>query len=271
MVKPAPGPEAPMQRPRSAHLPIAGAVLTDTGLVRDNNEDAVAFVPPEIAGPGMALALVADGMGGHAAGEIASRIAADTVLRVYREAKTAPPSDRLTESLTAANAAIWQRSGVDPSCEGMGTTCTVLSIENGAAFLGHIGDSRAYLLRDGRLRQLSDDHSLVGELLRAGAITPLEARIRPDRHVILRALGIQSEVEAQVRSDGLPILPGDTFLLCSDGLSDMLADALIARLLGGRSPEAACCALVDAALAAGGRDNVSVAVLAIGSPPTPGL
>ena len=219
-------------------------------------------MPPEAESA--ALALVADGMGGHAAGEVASRIAADTILQMYQVEDASPPPKRLERCLAAANRAIWRRGLADPTCAGMGTTCTVLAIDRDAAFLGHIGDSRAYLLRGGRLTQLSDDHSVVGELVRTGAITAAEARRRPDRNLILRALGADPEAQPQIWSDGLPVRAGDAFILCSDGLSDMVDDAAIAGLVRNRAPEVACRALVDAALARGGRDNVSVAVLAIG-------
>ena len=245
-------------------LAIAGAALTDTGLVRDNNEDVVAYLPPDNAGTGTALALVADGMGGHAAGEVASRIAADMVRQVCRMEAAVPAAQRLGHCFAAANEAIRQRSLADPACTGMGTTCTVLVVEQGSAFLGHIGDSRAYLLRGSRLTQLSEDHSVVGELVRAGAITPDEAFYRPDRHLILRALGIDPVAAPQVWPVGLPIQAGDIFILCSDGLSDMIPDAEIAALAPGRDPKAACRVLMDAALAAGGHDNVSVAVVVIG-------
>lgn len=247
----------------SRSFAVAGAVLTDRGCVRDDNEDVVAFLPPEAEG-GAALALVADGMGGHAAGEVASRIAADTVLQVYQAENASPPPQRLASCLAAANLAVWVRGLADPACAGMGTTCTVLAIERGMAFLGHIGDSRAYLLRGGRLVQLSDDHSVVGELVRTGAITAAEARLRRDRNLILRALGTDPEAQPQIWPDGRPVRIGDIFILCSDGLSDMVDDTAIAGLVRSRAPEAACRALVDAALARGGRDNISVAVLATG-------
>lgn len=252
-----------MTRAPAPQLSILGTVLTHTGLVRAVNEDAVVYLPPE-ALDGGALAVVTDGMGGHPAGDVASRIAAETVLQTYRTERSLPPPQRLARCLAAADAAIWRRGTADPACAGMGTTCTILALEAGAAFLGHIGDSRAYRLRGGRLRQLSDDHSVVGELVRAGAVTPEEARRRPDRHLILRALGIVSEIMPQVWPKGLAIRAGDVFILCSDGLSDMVEDAAIARLVRGRAPEEACRALVEAALAAGGRDNVSVAIVAVG-------
>jgi protein phosphatase len=210
------------------------------------------------------LALVADGMGGHAAGEVASQIAARTVLRLYYKLE-GPPPEILANCLRTANQAIRKRSRTDPDCAGMGTTCTVLAICEGAAYLAHIGDSRAYLLRDGRLRQVSDDHSLVAKLVRDGVLTEEEAAPSPKRNVLLRALGIEASVDPTIWQRGFSLHAGDAFVLCSDGLSDLVDDALIAETVTRLTPFEACYALVDAALAAGGTDNVSVGVFAVGA------
>jgi serine/threonine protein phosphatase PrpC len=260
---------------RQGSLPITGTMATHLGYVREQNEDVVAFeLPPSSNGTGNELlALVADGMGGHAAGEVASRIAADTIFRCYHQRREASPR-LLRACLEKANAAIWERARRDPACAGMGTTCTVLDIREGAAFLGHIGDSRAYLWRAGRLRQLSEDHSLVAELVRAGQLSGPQAAASPDRNVILRALGIEPRCQPTVWDEGLAICPGDVFVLCSDGLSDLVDDTAIAETVARLAPFEACEALIDQALAAGGSDNVSVGVFAIGvsgpsAPPTP--
>jgi serine/threonine protein phosphatase PrpC len=245
-------------------LLVTGAMLTHPGLVRQNNEDVVACVfrdQGKTAGRG-ALALVADGMGGHAAGEVASAIAADTVRRLYYE-RDGLPGAVLTAAFAAANEAIYRRGMVDPACAGMGTTCTALAWRDGAAFLAHIGDSRAYLLRDLRLRQISEDHSLVAQLVRDGVLTREQAAKSPQRHVILRALGTEPVSEPIVWSQGLPLCPGDVFVLCSDGLTDLIDDDAIGDIVGHLAPAEACAALIDAALAAGGIDNVSVGVFAI--------
>jgi serine/threonine protein phosphatase PrpC len=246
-------------------LSVTGTMLTHPGLVRRNNEDVVAYVLPaaaEAASARGALALVADGMGGHAAGEVASAIAADTIRRLYYELDGAP-GDVLATAFAAANEAIYRRSAADPACAGMGTTCTALALRDAAAFLAHIGDSRAYLLRDGRLRQISEDHSLVAQLVRDGALTAEQAARSPQRHVILRALGTEPNAEPAVWRQGLPLRPGDVFVLCSDGLSDLVDDGTIGDIAGRLPPAEACAALIAAALAAGGTDNVSVGVFAI--------
>lgn len=248
-------------------LSVTVAMLTHPGLVRPNNEDVVACLAPPASGGAAGrgvLALVADGMGGHAAGEVAAAIAADTVRRVYCEFQGSP-GVVLKAAFAAANEAIWRRSRTDPACAGMGTTCTALALCEDAAFLAHIGDSRAYLLRAGRLRQISEDHSLVAQLVRDGALTPEQAAKSPQRHVILRALGIEPAAEPVVWPQGLPLCPGDIFVLGSDGLTDLVDDAAIGAIAGRLAPSEASAALVEAALAAGGIDNVSVAVLAVGT------
>jgi protein phosphatase len=255
-------------------MPVTGTMLSHPGCVRERNEDVVAYA---LAGEGCtpagrgSLVLVADGMGGHAAGEVASRIAADTVLRSYYDLD-GPAPEVLAKCLTAANRAIRERAQTDPLCAGMGTTCTVLALRDDTAFLAHIGDSRAYLLSGGELRQISDDQSLVAQLVREGSLTEAEAACSPERNVILQALGIASSPQPTIWRRGRPLRAGDVFVLCSDGLSDLLDDATIGETVGRLPPYEACQALLDAALAAGGTDNVSVGVFVVGGdrPPAGG-
>jgi PPM family protein phosphatase len=244
---------------------INGVMVTHSGYAREMNEDAVAWIVPGNADSDIergTLAVVADGMGGHAAGEVASRIAADTVRRLYYELEGSPP-DVLTACMTAANHAIYERSQSDPACAGMGTTCTVLAIRGGAAFLAHIGDSRAYLLRDGKLAQISEDHSLVAQLVRDGVITAEEAARSPERNVILRALGLEPLAKPSIWQEGLALKAGDALVLCSDGLSDLIDDETIADTVRSLPAAEACQELLEQALAAGGTDNVSVGVFAV--------
>ena len=253
------------QPPGSRRLFIAGAMLSHPGFVRTSNEDRVIYRLPGKDDPDAAfgaLALVADGMGGHAAGEVASAIAAESIHYLfYRRPQLVP--DALAEAFAAANLAIHQRGSSDADCAGMGTTCTVVVLRDNQAWLGHVGDSRAYLIRGAAIHQISDDHSLVAELVRKGDLTDDEAKVFPDRNVILRALGIRPTVEPTIWSEGLPLLAGDIFVLCSDGLSDLVDDETIRRLAGSLAPLEACQALIDAALQAGGHDNVSVGVIAV--------
>jgi serine/threonine protein phosphatase PrpC len=252
--------------PGSRRLRITAAMLTHPGLVRSQNEDCVCYRLPGENDPDAALgvlALVADGMGGHAAGEVASAMAAETIHHLfYRRAQPVP--DALAEGFAAANHAIHQRSRNEPECAGMGTTCTAVVLREDRAWLGHVGDSRAYMIRGGVIHQISEDHSLVAELVRKGDLTPAEANDFPDRNVILRALGIKPRVEPSIWREGLPLLAGDVFVLCSDGLTDLVSNETICQLAGSLPPLEACEALIQAALAGGGHDNVSVGVIATG-------
>ncbi|MDR3536071.1 MAG: Stp1/IreP family PP2C-type Ser/Thr phosphatase [Acetobacteraceae bacterium] len=251
--------------PSTQPLHVAGAMLSHPGLVRALNEDAVIYRLPNDSDPDSALgvlALVADGMGGHAAGEVASEMAAQCLHYLfYRRPQPVPAA--LAEGFAAANLAIHERSRTDPACAGMGTTCTAIVLRDNCAWLGHVGDSRAYLIRDNAIRQISEDHSLVAELVRQGTLTEAEAKEFPDRNVILRALGTQPTVEPSISPAGLPIWPGDIFVLCSDGLSDLVDDETIRQLASAQPPFEACEALIQAALAVGGHDNVSAGVIRV--------
>jgi PPM family protein phosphatase len=246
---------------------------TDTGRKRRRNEDAFVCDPPLFA--------IADGMGGAQAGELASRLAAAAI-----EEAAAAVSDKegVVGVVRTANARIFQRSLQDPGVAGMGTTATVALVDERAGTLSvaHVGDSRAYRFRDGTLEQLTTDHSLVGELVRSGRLTEDEAAVHPHRSVITRALGTEAEVEVDTLT--VDLRPGDLVLLCSDGLSAMVRDDEIARVLGAADadPHRAAEALIGAANTAGGEDNVTVVLFEVvegepaertrasdGSPPRP--
>ena len=225
------------------------AGLSDTGRKRRQNEDAYVCEPPFFA--------IADGMGGAQAGEVASRLAA----AVFEEGAAAIQGEEgVATVVRAANARIFERAVHDPSVAGMGTTATVAVVDESAATvtIAHVGDSRAYLYRLGALEQLTTDHSLVGELVRSGRLTEDEAAVHPHRSVITRALGTDADVEVDTLTH--EVLPGDLVLLCSDGLSAMVRDEEIVRVLeaSGGAPSEAAAALVAAANAAGGEDNVTV-------------
>jgi len=243
-------------------MQIIGAMRTDPGLVRELNEDTVAWVTPQdkaIADSRGSLALVADGMGGHAAGEVASALAADVIRRLYYDLE-GPVPKVLAAAFTAANRAILEYAAEHPETRGMGTTCTVLAFHERQAWIAHIGDSRAYLLRDGRLIQLSEDQTLVAKLVGAGTMTQEQADHSPMHNVILQALGTSQQMKPIIGAKGLPLEFGDILLLCSDGISGLVPDAKIADIAGRLRPQEACDALIEAALAAGGHDNASVGV-----------
>ena len=225
------------------------AGLSDTGRKRRQNEDAYVCEPPLFA--------IADGMGGAQAGEVASGLAA----AAFEEGAAAiHGEDGVATLVRAANARIFERAVHDPTVAGMGTTATVAVVDEnaGTVTLAHVGDSRAYRYRRGALEQLTTDHSLVGELVRSGRLTEDEAAVHPHRSVITRALGTDADVEVDTLT--VEVVPGDLVLLCSDGLSAMVRDEEIARVLEatGAAPREAGEALIAAANAAGGEDNVTV-------------
>jgi PPM family protein phosphatase len=225
------------------------AGLSDTGRKRRQNEDAYVCEPPLFA--------IADGMGGAQAGEVASGLAA----AAFEEGAAAiHGEDGVATLVRAANARIFERAVHDPTVAGMGTTATVAVVDEsaGTMTLAHVGDSRAYRYRGGALEQLTTDHSLVGELVRSGRLTEDEAAVHPHRSVITRALGTDADVEVDTLT--VEVVPGDLVLLCSDGLSAMVRDEEIARVLEatGAAPREAGEALIAAANAAGGEDNVTV-------------
>jgi protein phosphatase len=229
---------------------VVGAA-TDVGRVRDGNEDAY------LVDDAMGLVAVADGMGGHRAGEVASA----TALEALRAAVSA--GRPLRESIEDANAAVYGKSLTDDALRGMGTTLTAGTLAAGGTLLvGHVGDSRAYLLHDGELRQLTTDHSLVEELVRDGRLTSDEAAVHPQRSIITRALGVDASVEVDVYP--VELVPRDRLLLCSDGLTGMVQpDAIAAVLRREEDPTRAATALIDAANTAGGEDNITVVVVAV--------
>jgi protein phosphatase len=255
----------------SPSLQVIGAMRTDPGLVRPLNEDAVAWVTPpehEVAHGRGSLALVADGMGGHAAGEVASALAADVIRRLYYDLD-GPTPQVLSEAFTAANRAILEYAAEHPECKGMGTTCTVLAFYDGKAWLAHIGDSRAYLLRDATLTQLSQDQTLVAKLVSDGTLTQEEADHSPMHNVILQALGTSANFKPLIGSQGLPLQQGDIFILCSDGVSNLVPDVRLAEMASRLPPQEACQAIIEAALAAGGNDNASLGVFSVCAPAEP--
>ena len=227
---------------------VQTASVTDTGRRRRHNEDAFVCEPPLFA--------VADGMGGAQAGEVASNLAA-AALREDR-AERAGGEERVDELIQEANRRVYQRQSQDASASGMGTTMTVALVEDGHVAIGHVGDSRAYLIRGHSLEQLTEDHSLVAELVRSGKLSPEEAEGHPQRSVITRALGTDPDVDVDTVS--VETRPGDLFLLCSDGLTSMVDDDTILQEIERNRGDlkTAAKALVRAANKGGGEDNITV-------------
>ena len=254
---------------------LSWAVATDPGLRRDSNEDAYA------ARPDLGLFLVADGMGGHAAGEVASKVTAETIEAFANETRardlnrTWPfpfePSlsidaNRLKAAFRLANRQVAVRMESQQELRGMATTASAVLHGPLHSSVGHIGDSRVYVLRGGELIQLTDDHSWVEEQVRAGALTPAAARQHPWRNVVTRALSGGEDPDVDVVE--IVPAPGERYLLCSDGLFGVVSDGIIAELLGDRSLalEDICGRLIDAANAAGGPDNITAMILQVDVP-----
>ena len=234
---------------------VEHAALTDVGRQREGNEDSMLEDPP--------LFVVADGMGGAQAGEVASGLAVETLGRLNLAADDDAEED-LVEAVREANRQIHEQAQEDRALSGMGTTLTAAWVHDGQIAIGHVGDSRAYRWREGELAQLTDDHSLVAELERHGKITAAEARVHPQRSMILRALGIDADVEVDTYS--FTGQPGDVFLLCSDGLSGVVHDEVIGEILKtAGSLEEAATGLIELANLSGGPDNITAVLFRLGT------
>jgi serine/threonine protein phosphatase PrpC len=247
-------------------IEVAGR--SHVGMKRNHNEDAFLVLAEE------QLYCVADGMGGHASGEIASRIAIEELEDFYR--RTSKDADltwpfkmdraltyeenRLATGIKLANARIFEAAGTEVSYRGMGTTIVSLHFAEDGVYVGHVGDSRAYCLRDGQLRQITEDHSLLNDYLKAKKLTAEEIDAFPHKNVIVRALGMKDTVQVDV--ERFEVAAGDVFLLCSDGLSGMVHDeALLSTVQASADLEATCEKLIDLANEAGGNDNITCILL----------
>jgi serine/threonine protein phosphatase PrpC len=229
------------------------ARASDTGRKRRRNEDSYVVAPPLFA--------VADGMGGAQAGEVASKLAAAALEDT--DPGTLSGSERLVSVIQEANRRVYERAAADPATSGMGTTMTVALVEDGRVTIGHVGDSRAYLVRDGQLEQLTEDHSLVNELLKSGKLSREEADLHPQRSVITRAVGTDPDVDVDAFVVDASV--GDIFLLCSDGLTDMVGDEEILEIIERHRADLdrLTKALVSAANRGGGEDNITVIAFAM--------
>ncbi len=240
-----------------------GFGITDTGLVRKNNEDAI-FVSNRSVGPLPNLYIIADGMGGHNAGEIASNncIAAFCDYVQALEQDETEILDVLMAGVHAANQKVYHMSVENPDLSGMGCTLSLCVMSGGKLYMAHVGDSRVYVAHDHKLRQVSHDHTFVNEMVKAGEMTAEQAKTDPRRNLITRAVG----TEEDVRPDSLviDIFPGDTVLLCSDGLSNYISDEeLLAGIQSENSLESKCETFVEYAKQKGGNDNISVILVSV--------
>ena len=244
---------------------VVASMMSDVGCVRELNEDSGTYIQPadpEMRASKGLLILVADGMGGHSAGEVASRLAVEVITRVYYE-DSGDPQSALKKAFREANSEIHKAAEKDETKAGMGTTCTALVLQDGTAISAHVGDSRLYLVREGAIYLMTEDHSAVMEMVKAGLITIEQARHHPDKNVILRAMGSHAEVEVTTWQEPFPVRGGDCFLLCSDGLYDLVEDEEIKRAVEAAEPRSACESLIALAKERGGHDNISVGIVSL--------
>ena len=260
--RPPPPATIPLRPPVSLALELQAAV--DAGRARSNNEDSVAIDPDA------SLAVLADGMGGYNAGEVASNMATSFIQselgRWLTEASVQATDQDVRRAMDIcvdnANRAIFNAANTNPQYAGMGTTLVVAVFREERLMVGHVGDSRAYRLRAGRLQQITRDHSLLQEQIDAGLISPEQAAFSANKNLVTRAVGVEDTVLLETHQH--EVMAGDLYLLCSDGLSDMLSDDSIAQLLQAHeSLDMACQALIDAANDAGGKDNISVVLVRV--------
>jgi serine/threonine protein phosphatase PrpC len=245
---------------------------TDIGLVRAHNEDSL-LIPRE-----MALAVVSDGMGGHAAGDVASRITVETIDQHYRDTARSGPNtwpfklpsleiekQRMSVAIQLANSNIFETAAADGTKKGMGCTVDAIYFNQGRFFIGHVGDSRVYRIREGRIQMLTEDHSLLNDYLRMKELSGDEGVHFPQKNVVVRALGLADQVHVDVIFDAFKV--GDVFLLCSDGLSGMLDDRVLLEIITARdSLDTSCNELIKAANDAGGNDNITAILCRIEKP-----
>ena len=240
---------------------------TEVGKVRRENQDSAGMTPDPPSGvedPRGVLFVVADGMGGHRAGRRASELAVSTILESYASAPPMEIPDLLRTAMGEANTRVFEEGSRIPAYNAMGTTCSVLVVQDSSAWLGHIGDSKIFLITPAGIRQLTTDHSRVWELFVRGVITREQARVHPERNLLTRALGTRPELEADI-SGPIPLPGGSLLVMCTDGLTNHVEDEEIRRLVVASPPQEAAEALVALANERGGTDNITVQIVEVGA------
>ena len=245
---------------------ITDAAATDTGMRRSNNQDSYTIVrapSAEVWRQRGHVFIVADGMGAHAVGELASKLACDNIPHNYMKTKAGAPSEAIIKAYRDVGSIIHAKASANRDFQGMGTTCSTLLLLPEGALLAHVGDSRIYRIRKNHIDQLTFDHSLVWELVRRHHLQPDEANLRVPKNVITRSLGPDPSVEVDIEGP-LAVEPNDVYLLCSDGLSGLVTDPELGAIAGNFHPNEACRYLVQLANLRGGQDNITVVILRIG-------
>lgn len=234
--------------------------VTHPGLVRKQNEDYLGFYPTENG----TFVIVADGMGGMGNGQVASKLAVDTMRDIHVKNPTTAPMEVIRTSAVAANQAIANEVAQHPELDGMGTTVVVAFFKGNQVFIGHVGDSRAYLIRPKQILQITKDHTSVQQMVDEGLIAPEQAATHPMAHVVQRALGHRKNFEMEIAATPLDLQSGDTLLLCSDGLTDLVKDNEIQSIVAEYDPQTACNILLDLALNRGAHDNTTIQIIRYG-------
>ncbi|MGH8602968.1 MAG: Stp1/IreP family PP2C-type Ser/Thr phosphatase [Gammaproteobacteria bacterium] len=245
---------------------VEADLLSDAGCCRQANQDLISYLKPAdhaVLKEKGVLAIVADGMGGHQGGQLASQLAVDAIQKRYYARPREHPPRSLKKAFAEANSFVYQRSLESHALHGMGTTASALVVKDRQIYFAHVGDSRIYRQRDGELARLTEDHTVVMEMVHRGLLTPEQARMHPDRYIITRALGTHPEVEIFAPKAALAVHSGDCYVLCTDGLHDLVTDDEIEAIVASRSPHEACTELTTLAKRRGGPDNISVGVLAV--------
>lgn len=241
---------------------ITFANLTDIGRVRTENQDAVGKFPDDnldLSSPKGQLFIVADGMGGHAGGREASRLAVEAVAKSYFDS-TGTIVESLKQAFVAGNKTVYEESLNNPSLRGMGTTCIALVLQKGTAYVAHVGDSRLYRISSKSIEQLTNDHTKVGEMVRRGIISAEEAENHPERSMLYRAMGVSARMDFDVMN-GIELGSDEYYLMCTDGLTGYVAPAELQEVVTTRPPDEACSLLVEYANRRGGLDNITLQII----------
>ncbi|HJT68833.1 MAG TPA: Stp1/IreP family PP2C-type Ser/Thr phosphatase [Terriglobales bacterium] len=242
------------------------ASLTDVGCIRANNEDSYSYWEPDddtsFTRVGR-LAVIADGMGGHEGGQIASRMAVEGVAEGYASSTQSDPQKRLLHAFAHAHHQIRHRGEISAALNGMGTTCTAFALIDKLVYFAHVGDSRLYLLESRKLHQLSHDHTLVARWIESGTLRPEEADSHPQKHVLTAALGVTEDIQPDFPTLPIPVNGGNVLLLCTDGLWGQVKDVELQQILTAHSPARACRELVELANHRGGPDNITLQILRV--------
>lgn len=236
--------------------------ISDVGNIRSRNEDSYLDIDLNSNGEKGVVMVVADGMGGHRAGDVASRVVIETIKKRILSKNHDPDQESLKDAVIEANNKVFGMSRENSDYSGMGSTCTAILIIRGMAYVAHVGDSRAYLVRNGESFKITSDHTVAEQMRMSGSITSEKARHSPQRHILTNAIGIRQDIDIDV-IDSIDTIPDDSYILCSDGLTEYIEDSELANIITQHDPEDACKLLVDIAKQRGGSDNITALIVKV--------